>query len=107
MPDSSSLDPGSGSVVSISSADDGDACTIDADIAEAPVDISDCPIEPVASNHHFSESSDRVSAAVGITSATSEVTNDRSLLPVNTPALVCEPDCSPAHIARLQVRAIR
>ena len=95
VPDPSSLDPGFRSVVSISSADDCDVCAIDADIAEAPVDNSDYPIEPVASNHHLSESSDRVSPPVCITSAILEVTNDRSVLPVDTPALVSEPDCFP------------
>ena len=91
--DPSSLDPVFGSVVSISSADDGDVCTFDADIADDPVDNSDYPIEPVAI--HLSESSGRVSAAVSITSAIPEVTKDRSLLQVDTPALVSEADCFP------------
>ena len=94
VPDPTSLDPGFGSVVSISSADDCDVRTFDVDTAGAPVDTSDCPIESVASNH-LSESSDKVSAAVGIASTILDVKKDRSFLQVDTPAFVSEPECSP------------
>ena len=94
VPNPTSLDPGLVSVVSISSADDCDVHTFEVDIAGAPVGTSDCPIESVASNH-LSESSDRVFAAVGLTSTVPDVKKDRSFLQVDTLALVSEPDCFP------------